>query len=101
MFPKKLKLPKKGKKEQKTKVELVKDIYAYDSGSNASSSRSRGPFVQIRGPRDSPLAVNIINTPTTEDDVDKKTGKSKKFHDDSEYRQKVKCFLNVEIFSLC
>ncbi|GBP39867.1 Uncharacterized protein CG5098 [Eumeta japonica] len=35
---------------------------AYDSGSNASgASRSRGPYIQIRGPRDSPLSVNVVN----------------------------------------
>lgn len=44
---------------------------AYDSGSNASSSKSRGPYVQIKGPRDSPLSVNVINTPIQEEDVDK------------------------------
>ncbi|KAH9628635.1 hypothetical protein HF086_007840 [Spodoptera exigua] len=35
---------------------------AYDSGSNASSSKSRGPYIQIRGPRDSPLSVSVMNT---------------------------------------
>lgn len=72
------------------KVETVKDVYAYDSGSNASSSKSRGPYISIRGPRDSPLSVNVINTPINEDDGDRKTSKSKKFHDDSEYRHKVR-----------
>lgn len=87
--------PKKSKKllngkQIATKVDVVKDIYAYDSGSNTSSTKSRGPFVQIKGPRDSPIAVNIINTPINEDEIDKKTTKPKKFHDDSEYRFKVK-----------
>lgn len=75
----------------KAKIEVIKDVYAYDSGSNASSSKSRGPFVQIRGPRDSPLSVSVINTPVNEDESDRKGGsKSKKFHDDSEYRHKVR-----------
>ncbi|KAH1015683.1 hypothetical protein HUJ04_007029 [Dendroctonus ponderosae] len=72
-------------------MDVVKDIYSYDSGSNASSSKSRGPFLQIRGPRDSPLSVSVVNTPLTGDeDAEKKTIKNKKFHDDSEYRHKVR-----------
>lgn len=71
--------------------ETVKDVYAYDSGSNASSSKSKGPFVQIRGPRDSPLSVSVVNTPLTGDeDGERKPLKNKKFHDDSEYRHKVR-----------
>lgn len=88
---------KKGKKNQaknqiNSKTDLVKDIYSYDSGSNASSSRSKGPFIQIRGPRDSPISVNIVNTPSNDDDPEKpgKQVKNKKFHDDSEYRHKVR-----------
>lgn len=86
---------KKGKKVQakpSNKSDVVKDVYSYDSGSNASSSRSRGPFVQIRGPRDSPISVSIVNTPSNEDDPEKanKQIKTKKFHDDSEYRHKVR-----------
>ncbi|XP_063381239.1 uncharacterized protein CG5098-like [Cydia fagiglandana] len=46
----------------------AKDKDAYDSGSNASSGRSRGPYVQIRGPRDSPLSVSVINAATGEDE---------------------------------
>lgn len=74
------------------KPDVVKDIYSYDSGSNASSSRSRGPFIQIRGPRDSPISVSIVNAPSNEDDPEKagKPIKNKKFHDDSEYRHKVR-----------
>lgn len=65
----------------------MQDIYSYDSGSNASSSRSRGPFVQIRGPRDSPLSVSVVNAPLGGDeDGEKRSIKNKKFHDDSEYR---------------
>ncbi|EFA09121.1 uncharacterized protein LOC103314811 [Tribolium castaneum] len=78
------------KTKKNSKIEAMKDVYAYDSGSNASSSKSRGPFIQIRGPRDSPLSVSVINTPTNDDDSDRKPHKTKKFHDDSEYRHKVR-----------
>ncbi|XP_059059118.1 nascent polypeptide-associated complex subunit alpha, muscle-specific form-like [Achroia grisella] len=61
----------KGKKGK----EPVKD--AYDSGSNASSSRSRGPYIQIRGPRDSPLSVSVINASTGEDDSEMPTHRRK------------------------
>ncbi|KAF5287522.1 hypothetical protein FQA39_LY04150 [Lamprigera yunnana] len=71
------------------KADNVKDV-AYDSGSNASSSRSRGPFIQIRGSRESPFSVNVINTSTNDEDSDKKSHKSKKYHDDTEYRHKVR-----------
>ncbi|XP_022835082.1 uncharacterized protein CG5098 [Spodoptera litura] len=47
--------PRKGPREARD---------AYDSGSNASSSKSRGPYIQIRGPRDSPLSVSVMNTTT-------------------------------------
>ncbi|KAF5277218.1 hypothetical protein FQR65_LT03924 [Abscondita terminalis] len=73
-----------------TKADAIKDVYAYDSGSNASSSRSRGPFIQIRGPRESPISVNVVNTPTNDEDSEKKVNKSKKYHDDTEYRHKVR-----------
>uniref|UniRef100_A0A2H1WR74 SFRICE_022209 n=1 Tax=Spodoptera frugiperda TaxID=7108 RepID=A0A2H1WR74_SPOFR len=43
---------------------------AYDSGSNASSSKSRGPYIQIRGPRDSPLSVSVMNTTTGGEEED-------------------------------
>ncbi|KAJ8966664.1 hypothetical protein NQ314_003392 [Rhamnusium bicolor] len=79
-----------GQKPLNTKAEPVKDIYAYDSGSNASSSKSRGPFIQIRGTRDSPLSVSVVNTPVNDEDGEKKTNKAKKFHDDTEYRHKVR-----------
>lgn len=86
---------KKGKrlingKQTVSKVDTVKDIYAYDSGSNTSSTKSRGPFIQIKGPRDSPISVNIVNTPVNDEDSEKKPGKAKKFHDDTEYRHKVR-----------
>ncbi|XP_052759410.1 ras-associated and pleckstrin homology domains-containing protein 1-like isoform X2 [Galleria mellonella] len=63
------KLPRKkvdSGKGKKNKEAPVKD--AYDSGSNASSSRSRGPYIQIRGPRDSPLSVSVINAWTGEEE---------------------------------
>ncbi|XP_057666666.1 uncharacterized protein CG5098 isoform X1 [Diorhabda carinulata] len=69
---------------------VSKDIYAYDSGSNTSSTKSRGPFIQIKGPRDSPLSVNVINSAANEEDGERKLPKSKKFHDDTEYRHKVR-----------
>lgn len=81
----------------------IKDVVAnsYDSGSNASSSKSRGPFIQIKGPRDSPHSVCIVNSSTTDGDDHQgtsgasgvfggKTGGKTKFHDDSEYRQRVR-----------
>lgn len=77
-------------KQLHSKLEQVKDVYAYDSGSNASSSKSRGPFIHIRGPRDSPLSVSVVNAPLTDEDMEKKLNKNKKFHDDSEYRHKVR-----------
>lgn len=89
----KLTLKGKGKRQGKVnnaKAEAVKDVYAYDSGSNASSNKSRGPFIQIKGPRDSPLSVNVVNAPLNDDDTDKRPNKTKKYHDDSEYRHKVR-----------
>lgn len=105
--PKKKKPTKKAKADTKTKsktktkkmtaqkfasakVDVAKDVYAYDSGSNASSSKSKGPFIQIKGPRDSPLSVAVVNTPIYDEDGDRRAFKSKKFHDDSEYRHKVR-----------
>ncbi|XP_037293899.1 uncharacterized protein CG5098 isoform X2 [Manduca sexta] len=51
---------------RKSKEAPIKD--AYDSGSNASSSRSRGPYIQIRGPCDSPVSVSVMNASTGEDE---------------------------------
>lgn len=82
--------PKSTKQKKNAKIEAMKQDLSYDSGSNASSSKSRGPFIQIKGPRDSPLSVNVINTSTNDDDPDKRSHKNKKFHDDSEYRHKVR-----------
>lgn len=53
--------PRKGPRDATTKD-------AYDSGSNASSSKSRGPYIQIRGPRDSPLSVSVMNTTADEEE---------------------------------
>ncbi|KAG5892854.1 hypothetical protein JTB14_022175 [Gonioctena quinquepunctata] len=102
--PKKKKIGKKAKGKAKTiakklvskqkqittKSEVVKDVYAYDSGSNTSSTKSRGPFIQIRGNRDSPLSVSVVNTPMNEEDGERRLPKTKKFHDDVEYRHKVR-----------
>nr|CAH7753870.1 unnamed protein product [Callosobruchus chinensis] len=74
----------------KSTTDSVKDVYAYDSGSNASSNRSRGPFIHIRGPRDSPISVSVVNTPISEEDGDRRPAKAKKYHDDSEYRHKTR-----------
>ncbi|KAL3273013.1 hypothetical protein HHI36_014469 [Cryptolaemus montrouzieri] len=75
-------------KSNVTKTESLKEI-SYDSGSNTSSVKSRGPFIHIKGPRSSPISVNIVNTASNEEDIEKRI-KSKKFHDDSEYRHKVR-----------
>lgn len=73
---------KKGKnknfKQVLSRMDAFKDVYAYDSGSNTSSTKSRGPFVQIKGSRDSPLSVNIVNAPCNEEDSEKKSSKVKK-----------------------
>lgn len=73
----------------------MKDVYAYDSGSNTSSTKSRGPFIQIKGPRDSPLSVNVINSSINDEDGERRLPKSKKFHDDIEYRHKVIFFFSM------
>ena len=56
---------KKAKKNFKT--DGLREI-AYDSGSNASSIRSRGPVVHVEGPRDSPLSVQVVNAPREEEE---------------------------------
>ncbi|XP_023016350.2 uncharacterized protein isoform X1 [Leptinotarsa decemlineata] len=83
------KKPVKQQKQGNTKPEPAKDVYAYDSGSNTSSTKSKGPFIQIRGNRDSPLSVNVVNT-INEEDGERRLPKAKKFHDDVEYRHKVR-----------
>ncbi|CAH2106730.1 unnamed protein product [Euphydryas editha] len=57
--------------EKKKKEAPVKD--AYDSGSNASSSRSRGPYIQIVGPRDSPVSVSVVNASASATEEERRT----------------------------
>lgn len=56
---------KKAKKN--TKIDSLREM-AYDSGSNASSIRSRGPVVHVEGPRDSPLSIQVVNAPREEEE---------------------------------
>ncbi|XP_034948940.1 uncharacterized protein CG5098 [Chelonus insularis] len=56
-----------GKKKKNLRPDGLKEI-AYDSGSNASSIRSRGPVVHVEGPRDSPLSVQVVNAPREEEE---------------------------------
>lgn len=71
----------------------------YDSSSNTSSSRSRGPVVHIEGPRDNPYHVSVVNAPFRGEDEDGgDRGGSKKqpstairrktpsYHNDLDYR---------------
>jgi hypothetical protein len=77
-------------------------ISVYDSSSNTSSSRSRGPMVHIEGPRDSPYLVSVVNTPLRGEDEDggERGGNKKQpgsavrrkipsYHNDLDYRGKV------------
>ncbi|XP_039754014.1 mediator of DNA damage checkpoint protein 1-like isoform X3 [Pararge aegeria] len=66
------KVVEKKKKDTVTPQAPVKD--AYDSGSNASSSRSRGPYIQIVGPRDSPVSVSVVNATAGATDEERRTG---------------------------
>lgn len=50
-----------------TKIDGLREM-AYDSGSNASSIRSRGPVVHVEGPRDSPLSIQVVNAPREEEE---------------------------------
>jgi len=74
-------------------------ISVYDSNSNTSSSRSRGPMVHIEGPRDSPYLVSVVNIPLRGEDEDggerggnkKQPGsagrrKTPSYHNDLDYR---------------
>lgn len=62
-----------------------------DSGSNASSSRSRGPYVQVRGPRDSPLAVNVVNAPAAADeDAERPRWQRQRAPPDADFRSNLK-----------
>ncbi|XP_045771467.1 uncharacterized protein CG5098-like isoform X2 [Maniola jurtina] len=66
------KVVEKKKKEIAAPQAPVKD--AYDSGSNASSSRSRGPYIQIVGPRDSPVSVSVVNATAGATDEERRMG---------------------------
>lgn len=99
---------KGGKIEQKNKNlkckmdVTVKDVLTYDSGSNTSSNKSKGPFIQIKGPRDSPISVSIVNTSINEDDSENrmKHHKTKKHHDDADFRQKMRKGLHSSTLSM-
>lgn len=90
-------------KKFKSKVDLtIKDVLSYDSGSNTSSNKSRGPFIQIKGPKDSPISVSIINTSINDEDSESrmKHHKTKKHHDDAEFRQKMRKGLHSSTLSM-
>ncbi|KOC65869.1 Uncharacterized protein WH47_10331 [Habropoda laboriosa] len=88
------------KTKKNTKVDGVREM-AYDSGSNASSIRSRGPVVHVEGPRDSPLSIQVVNAPREEEEEKSKekrksigngsAGRSKRLshQNDLDYRGKV------------
>ncbi|XP_063971846.1 uncharacterized protein CG5098 isoform X2 [Diachasmimorpha longicaudata] len=90
----------KKKKNKNLKTDGVREM-AYDSGSNASSIRSRGPVVHVEGPRDSPLSVQVVNAPREEEEEKSKekrksvgngnAGRSKRLshQNDLDYRGKV------------
>ncbi|XP_036144971.1 uncharacterized protein CG5098, partial [Monomorium pharaonis] len=89
---------KKAKKN--TKIDGLREM-TYDSGSNASSIRSRGPVVHVEGPRDSPLSIQVVNAPREEEEEKSKEkrksvgngngGRSKRLshQNDLDYRGKV------------
>ncbi|XP_034192222.1 uncharacterized protein LOC117609711 isoform X1 [Osmia lignaria lignaria] len=95
---KKQDISKKTKKN--IKVDGVREV-TYDSGSNASSIRSRGPVVHVEGPRDSPLSIQVVNAPREEEEEKSKekrksvgngsAGRSKRLshQNDLDYRGKV------------
>ncbi|XP_076671430.1 uncharacterized protein LOC143370335 isoform X2 [Andrena cerasifolii] len=95
---KKQSVSKKTKKN--TKIDGLREM-AYDSGSNASSIRSRGPVVHVEGPRDSPLSIQVVNAPREEEEEKNKekrksvgngsAGRSKRLshQNDLDYRGKV------------
>ncbi|KAL0107065.1 hypothetical protein PUN28_015545 [Cardiocondyla obscurior] len=88
------------KTKKNTKIDGLKEM-AYDSGSNASSIRSRGPVVHVEGPRDSPLSIQVVNAPREEEEEKSKEkrksvgngngGRSKRLshQNDLDYRGKV------------
>ncbi|XP_034248724.1 uncharacterized protein CG5098 [Thrips palmi] len=58
---------KKLKKGGSSKGKYVKEA-SCDSGSNASSSRVRGPVVHIEGTKDAPISLVVVNAPARQDD---------------------------------
>jgi hypothetical protein len=77
----------------------LQSVSLYDSSSNTSSSRSRGPVIHIEGPRDNPYHVSVVNAPFRGEDEDGgERGSSKKqpgavnrrktpsYHNDLDYR---------------
>lgn len=115
--------PTKGSKKQEslkknlkknTKVEGLREV-TYDSGSNASSIRSRGPVVHVEGPRDSPLSIQVVNVPREEEEEKSKekrknvgngnAGRSKRLshQNDLDYRGKLinffdSMYLFIDVF---
>ncbi|XP_076243981.1 uncharacterized protein LOC143185132, partial [Calliopsis andreniformis] len=95
---KKQNVSKKTKKN--AKIDGLREM-TYDSGSNASSIRSRGPVVHVEGPRDSPLSIQVVNAPREEEEEKNKekrktvgngsAGRSKRLshQNDLDYRGKV------------
>nr|XP_033321412.1 uncharacterized protein CG5098 isoform X2 [Megalopta genalis] len=88
------------KTKKNTKIDGLREM-AYDSGSNASSIRSRGPVVHVEGPRDSPLSIQVVNAPREDEEEKNKekrksvgngnAGRSKRLshQNDLDYRGKV------------
>ncbi|XP_066603857.1 uncharacterized protein CG5098 [Prorops nasuta] len=88
------------KLKKNTKIDGLREM-TYDSGSNASSIRSRGPVVHVEGPRDSPLSIQVVNAPREEEEEKSKekrksigngnAGRSKRLshQNDLDYRGKV------------
>ncbi|KAG7210650.1 hypothetical protein KM043_012160 [Ampulex compressa] len=88
------------KAKKNAKIDGLREM-AYDSGSNASSIRSRGPVVHVEGPRDSPLSIQVVNAPREEEEEKSKekrksvgngnAGRSKRLshQNDLDYRGKV------------
>ncbi|XP_033210554.1 uncharacterized protein CG5098 [Belonocnema kinseyi] len=91
---------KNSTKKGTTKVDGLREV-TYDSGSNASSIRSRGPVVHVEGPRDSPLSIEVVNVPREDEEEKSKekrknmgngnAGRSKRLshQNDLDYRGKV------------
>lgn len=88
------------KTKKNAKIDGLREM-AYDSGSNASSIRSRGPVVHVEGPRDSPLSIQVVNAPREDEEEKNKekrksigngnAGRSKRLshQNDLDYRGKV------------